>query len=387
MDAPEVDLHGDAKSFFTATFPYDHPLMPPDPTGQGVVDLRLKGTARWGPLRAEVHQTATGLSEAPLAGFGSTGVGLQAPEAVDLSWQATDGPLTLRGRVDRLWLRAATPGVAVTAGRQAVSFGTGLFFTPLDLVNPFTPAVVDPEYKPGVDALRVDLFPSATSRVTVVGAYAGGWEVGGTVLTAYGQGTIGATDLGGFVGAVHGDLVSGVTAAGSAGPVALHADAALTVPTAASPTRPDPSVRAVAGGLWRPAARTTLSAEGYVQTLTWTTPPFALAADPRFLRGELWLHGPAYLGVGVQQELSPLVNASLNAIVGLDPDGPSALLAPAISWSIADDAVWSLSAFHGLGQRPGPLAGTSPLDLAAVDLRSEFGTYPSAVFTRFAAYF
>jgi hypothetical protein len=387
MDAPEADLHGDAKSFFTASFPYDHPWMPPEPTGQGVVDLRLKGTARWGPLRAEVHQTATGLSAAPLGGFGSTGVGLQAPEAVDLSWQATDGPLTLRGRVDRLWLRAATPGFAVTAGRQAVSVGTGLSFTPLDLVNPFTPAVVDPEYKPGVDALRVDLYPSTTSRVTVVGAYAGGWDLAGAVVTAYGQGTVGSTDLGGFAGLVHGDAVTGLSAAGSAGPVALHADAALTLPTAASPTRPDPYVRAVAGGLWRPAARTTLSAEAYVQTLTWSTPPFSLAADPRFLRGELWLHGPAYLGVGVQQEVGPLVTASWSAIVGLDPDAPSALLAPAISWSIADNAVWSLSAFAGLGARPGPVPNDSPLAVADLDLRSEFGTYPSAVFTRCAAYF
>jgi hypothetical protein len=48
-------LAGDLKQFFFATLPYDHPLMPPDPTGQGLLDLRLKGGLRAGPVRAEVH--------------------------------------------------------------------------------------------------------------------------------------------------------------------------------------------------------------------------------------------------------------------------------------------------------------------------------------------
>ena len=38
-------------------------------------------------------------------------------------------------------------------GRQAVSWGNGLIYTPMDFFNPFDPAAVDKEYKTGDDML------------------------------------------------------------------------------------------------------------------------------------------------------------------------------------------------------------------------------------------
>ena len=38
-------------------------------------------------------------------------------------------------------------------GRQALSWGNGLFYAPMDLVNPFDPAAIDTEYKAGDDML------------------------------------------------------------------------------------------------------------------------------------------------------------------------------------------------------------------------------------------
>jgi hypothetical protein len=56
-------------------------------------------------------------------------------------------------RLDRLWLGYANDKAVVRFGRQALSWGNGLIFSPMDIVNPFDPAQVDTEYKAGDDML------------------------------------------------------------------------------------------------------------------------------------------------------------------------------------------------------------------------------------------
>jgi hypothetical protein len=386
-----VKLNGDIKSFFTATVPYESPLFPDDPTGQGVADLRLKlRVDATDDLRFEVHHAATALTATSAGALGgtSTGVGLQAPELVDLSWVATDADLTLRGRVDRLSARYTVGPATLTAGRQPVSFGAGLAFTPLDLVNPFTPAVIDQEYKPGVDALRADLYQGMSS-LTVVGAWAGDLSLRGTVLAAYGQTTVGVTDLGLFVGSVRGDAVVGTSVVSSVGAVGVHSDVALTLPEEGG----DPFVRGVAGSVWRPAADTTLTGELYLQTLGAADPAdyLSVATDPRFGRGELWLFGRAYGALSVAQQLTPLISGSAALIANIE-DG-SAFVAPSLSWNASDNTVVAAGGFVGLGKRPTTVVGDVPLPDGQVlttevpQLQSEFGTYPAVAFLQVRTYF
>ena len=54
-------------------------------------------------------------------------------------------------RLDRLWLGYASETTVLRFGRQALSWGNGLFYAPMDLVNPFDPAAIDTEYKVGDD--------------------------------------------------------------------------------------------------------------------------------------------------------------------------------------------------------------------------------------------
>lgn len=56
-------------------------------------------------------------------------------------------------RLDRLWLGYASEKAVVRIGRQALTWGNGFFFTPMDLVNPFSPAAIDTEFKTGDDML------------------------------------------------------------------------------------------------------------------------------------------------------------------------------------------------------------------------------------------
>jgi len=58
-------------------------------------------------------------------------------------------------RLDRFWVGYAGEKTVVRFGRQALSWGNGLIFAPMDLVNPFDPTTIDTEYKTGDDMLYV----------------------------------------------------------------------------------------------------------------------------------------------------------------------------------------------------------------------------------------
>jgi hypothetical protein len=54
-------------------------------------------------------------------------------------------------RLDRLNLSYSGNAVVVRLGRQALTWGSGLVFHPMDLVNPFQPVATDTAYKRGTD--------------------------------------------------------------------------------------------------------------------------------------------------------------------------------------------------------------------------------------------
>jgi hypothetical protein len=56
-------------------------------------------------------------------------------------------------RLDRLNIGYQGTSNVVKLGRQAVSWGNGLIYTPMDFFNPFDPSAVDTEYKPGEDMI------------------------------------------------------------------------------------------------------------------------------------------------------------------------------------------------------------------------------------------
>lgn len=73
----------------------------------------------------------------------------------------------------RLYRAAVTwsvQDVDVRLGRQRIAWGTGRFWSPLDILNPVSPTTLDREERPGVDALLVEAKTGPLSRVSVVHA-------------------------------------------------------------------------------------------------------------------------------------------------------------------------------------------------------------------------
>ncbi len=350
------EVHGELSSFFFGSMPQEHAIFAPDgATAMGSVNGRLKGQLDLGEtLRLTAHPVL--YSGTGQAAWIQTGTTSSSPEAVDMSWDPDlDGSLDINARMDWLHLRAKMDGLELTLGRQPIGFGTGVFFTPMDLVSPFGLTTVDTSHRPGADAVRLDGFFGTSGRITAVAAYRGDWDLEGMVLLTEGQVTLGVTDLHLMLAEVHKEHVAGVGIATSVGPVGIHGDATFTVPEEA-----DSFLRAVVGADWRATEKTMLSAEAYIQTLGTDEPDeyLVLALSDRYSRGELQQLGRAYLGAAVSQELGPLLQSSLAAFTNLDDQ--SALLSPSLTVSVADNAELALGGFIGIGDPPEDI---DPIDL------------------------
>lgn len=70
-------------------------------------------------------------------------------------------------RLDRLSVAYTNDRIALRLGRQALSWGNGLIFSPMDIVNPFDPVAIDTEYKAGDDMFYGQLLRSNGDDVQV----------------------------------------------------------------------------------------------------------------------------------------------------------------------------------------------------------------------------
>ncbi len=135
-----------------------------------------------------------------------------------------DNNSALSHRLDRLYAEYASTNTVGRFGRQAISWGNGLVYTPMDFINPFDPSAIDKEYKTGDDMLygqylqqsgndlqavwvfRRDLNSDVTSDVDTIAAkyhgFAGGKEYDLLLAEHFDDrifGIGGITDVGGAI--------------------------------------------------------------------------------------------------------------------------------------------------------------------------------------------
>ncbi len=71
-------------------------------------------------------------------------------------------------RVDRLFLSLLFRGSILRIGRQAVTWGNGLIFNPMDLFNPFAPTDIERDYKVGDDMVLSEFSIGGRSDVQLL---------------------------------------------------------------------------------------------------------------------------------------------------------------------------------------------------------------------------
>jgi hypothetical protein len=90
----------------------------------------------------------------PQFGFNTTALTDDDRRVLDLSHNISErNDRVIAHRLDRLYLSHTSEKTVLKIGRQAVSWGNGIIYNPVDFFNPFDPAAIDTEYKTGDDML------------------------------------------------------------------------------------------------------------------------------------------------------------------------------------------------------------------------------------------
>ncbi len=257
----------------------------------------------------------------------------------------------LRHRLDRLSLAWSSGRSSVRVGRQAVTWGNGLLFNPMDLVNPFAPTDIEREYKAGGDmvAARFPAWAGGEAEVIYVPrrAAAGGepdWDR--STLAAKADLFRGTLELD-LTGALHyGEEVVGIGAVGYVRDAAWRADAAWTF--AGGPGSGDGflSLAANVDYSWYWWGRNIYGfLELFYNGMGREDPVEALSRPglmDRLGRGELFTLGRIYLAGHIRVEAHPLLNAYLTVIHNVEDS--SGLVQPRAVWDASSDVRLTLGA-------------------------------------------
>ena len=254
------------------------------------------------------------------------------------------GDSALLHRLDRLWVGYASEKTVVRFGRQALSWGNGLVYAPMDLVNPFNPAAIDTEYKAGDDMLYLqylqdngnDLQAAYVARRNPVTGDAEGDQA--TAAVKY-HGFAGPAEFDLLVAQSYGDTTVGIGVGHPLGGAVWSAD--LVVTDASADTRMQFVSNLMYSWIWggkNMSGALEYYYNGFGQESS-RYDPAAIAGNPdlalRVARGELFTVGRHYLAANVLVEMTPLWTVTPTLLVNLGD--PSALFQFVTSYSLSDN--------------------------------------------------
>ena len=184
-----------------------------------------------GPFRFEVHMQFRAAHGSRTA-LASELMPAEGPPRtwLDLSGDWSHEPdQSFVGVIDRASVAYTSENLVLKAGRQAITWGSGLFFHPSDIVAPFSPDAIDTSYKPGVDMLYTqylfdngaDIQAIAVPRAETLG---GSVALDQSTLAVRGSTTLGNLDGALFYARDRGDNVAGLNLSGPLGGASWNAE-------------------------------------------------------------------------------------------------------------------------------------------------------------------
>ncbi len=349
-------------------------------------DLRLNlrlGTGRW------TMDSAWQLVGLQGEGLKISGIPDDERRLFDFTDVIADGSdYALLHRLDRFWVGYTSERAVVRLGRQALSWGRGLSYAPMDLVNPFDPASIDTEYKNGDDMLYLQWLQDngndvqaawvvrrdpvtgdvdadqATAAVKYHG-FAGGSEYDLLVARSYGDAVVGlgyGRDVGGAVWTM--DLVITDTDRDTYAQFVTN----LTYSWVWSGKNMSGSIEYYHNGFG-------LDGGDYG--------PARLVANPdltaRLARGELYALGRHYVAASLLVEMTPLW--TLTPTLLMNAEDPSALLQFVTNYSLSDEMTLLGSVNLPLGPDGSEFGGIE------AGLPDRYLSNDGSVFLQFAWYF
>ncbi len=299
------------------------------------------------------------------------------PGVTELRWSIDQSEdLSWNHEIDRLQLRGRMEWGDVTIGRQAIGWGVGLIWAPLDLLIGFSPVQIDREYRPGVDAVRTLIPLGAFTEVEAVyAAYETSFDHHVAAFRWRTTFPESGTDIGVIAGKFFDDAVVGALLVTEVAGAGIHSSINMTHHYG-NDTGPRDYVRLVAGIDYRFPHEIIGLVEYYFNGwgASGSSRYLSRLSSDRVQRGEVFNVGRHYLGFTVDWEAHPLVHILGRGQANLTD--PSAQIGPAVTVSLSNEALIEAGAFFALG---------STLD--GVDLASEFGPQPDFFYTAAKIYF
>ena len=299
-----------------------------------------------------------------------------------------EGKTAIWQRLDRLWLGYTSEKAVARFGRQALSWGNGLFYSPMDLVNPFDPSAIDTEFKTGDDMLYVqylldngdDVQGAAVLRHNPATRDIDADEA--TLAFKY-HGFAGETEYDLLVASSYNDTVAGLGAIRSVGGAVWRGDFVV------SDTADDTYIQFVTNisYSWRWADRIISGAveyyfNGFGQHDE-QYDPLSLAANSnllsRLLRGELFTLGRNYLAGSITIEMSPLWILTPTLLANVDDN--SGLFQLVTQYSLGDNMTLLASLNVALGANGTEFGGIR------VGASDRYLSTDAGVFAQLAYYF
>ena len=291
-------------------------------------------------------------------------------------------------RLDRLWVGYASDKTVVRFGRQALSWGNGMFYSPMDLVNPFDPAAVDTEYKAGDDMLYVQYLQD--SGADVQGAYvvrrdfvSGDVDGDAATIAMKYHGFAGDAEYNLLAARHYDDDVLGLGISRSIGGANWGGD--LVVTDTSIDTYVQLSTNLSYSWVWAEKNYSGVIEyhfNGFGQH-SGEYNPLSIAANQdlfrRLARGESFTLGRHYLAGSVMIELTPLWSISPTALMNVSD--PSGLLQLVSNYSLSDNMTLLGSLNIPFGSNGSEFGGIETT-IAARYLSSDAG-----IFMQFAWYF
>ena len=247
-------------------------------------------------------------------------------------------------RLDRLALTWQPHWGNVSVGRQALTWGNGLLFNPMDLFNPFAPTDIERDYKVGDDMATIQFAVDTTSEFQILcvprrNPATNSIEKDQSSMAAKLHLAAGITEFDIMTAVHYQDKVIGFGSTGYLKEAAWRLDATYTF--LHDDGRRDGFLSLVANmdyaWVWQgnnfygflEFYYNGLGSDQYSEALS----------DPdvseRWSRGELFTLGRKYLSGEIQMELHPLFNLRLSVINNLTD--PSGLLQPRGIWDMKEN--------------------------------------------------
>jgi hypothetical protein len=359
--------------------------------GEGLTNLRLTWEPTFGNWSLQAHYLVSAELGPAVALSLQESALLPAPPPTMFNLTnvfADHGQLIASQTIDRLAITYSTPQWVFRLGRQAITWGSGLVFRPMDLFDPFSPSATDTEYKPGVDMLYVQrLFANGSDLQLIVAPrpqhFGGPPTLDDSSAALHFQTTLADHPITLLLAHDHGDWVGGVGVNGGFRGATWNVELIPTFEPHGA-TRFS-AVANISDAVTLAGHNATVFGEYFRNGFGVVGEPFNLADLPadlkdRLVRGQVFDTRRDYLAAGLTFEATPLLTATGTAIIGLD-DGSAFLLASA-TYSISDDVSLTGGAQVPIGPR-GTEFGGLPLTSAGGPLVAP----PAQLYVQLRCYF